>query len=50
MLGQENRQQERGVLDPLDRVRLPRGQVEEFPGLKGLRLPEGRESHPTLQA
>jgi hypothetical protein len=25
MLGQENRQREEGVLDPLDRERLPRG-------------------------
>src|SRR3954452_2962184 len=32
VLGQEDRQQERGVLNPLDRVRLPRGQVEQLPG------------------
>ena len=40
--GQEDRQQERGILDSLDGVRLPRGQVEQFPGL---RLAEGGEGH-----
>jgi len=48
MLGQQDSQQKRGVLDPLDRVRLSIGQVEELPGFEDLRLPEGRESHPTL--
>lgn len=50
MLGQEDRKQERGVLDALDRVWLSRGQVEELPGLKVLRLAEGGEGHPPLQA
>jgi hypothetical protein len=31
VLGQEDRRQERGVLDPLDRVRFARGQVKKFP-------------------
>ena len=34
VLGQEDRQQERGVFDALDGVRLPRGQVQQLPGLR----------------
>jgi hypothetical protein len=49
VLGQEDRRQERGVLDALDRVRFARGQVERLPGFKGLRLAEGGERHPPLQ-
>src|SRR5262245_40959318 len=50
MLGQKDRQQERGILDPLDRVRLARGQVEKVPRLKVVRLAEGGEGHTPLQA
>ena len=50
MLGQEDRQQQRGVFNPLDRVRLPCGQVEELTGFKVLCLAEGGEGHLSLQA
>ena len=49
MLGQEDRQQERGVLDTLYRVRLPRGQIKQFPRLKSVRLAEGSESNLPFQ-
>src|SRR5262249_3275839 len=45
MLGQQDHQQERGVLDTLDLVWLSCGQVEQLPSLKVVRLSGGSEGY-----
>jgi hypothetical protein len=50
VLGQEDRQRERGVLNTLDCVRFTLGQVEEHPGFEVLCVPESGECNPTLKA
>jgi hypothetical protein len=50
VLGQEDRQQERSVLNAFDCVRFTLRQVEELSGFDVLSLPEGGEGNPTLKA
>src|SRR6516165_9607790 len=49
-LRQDDRSQQRGVLDPLHRVTLPGRDAHQFAGFEELQLAEGGEGDPALQA